>query len=460
LRLPLALVSLAVLSLAPSALGTVHVLGGTGIDVRTAPWAVAIRQTYGDHGALCSGSIVDASHVLTAAHCVFDRGSTTPAPTGVFSVRAGASNTNAPLESDVVQDRTVDAVRVHPGYVNTERVEPDDVAVLTLSAPLDLSGPAARAIALPPADFRPTKGQAVTLAGFGIKTSGSSTDGTLNTMNATLLDSSGCLSRRLDASNAVLVCSFSGTSYPCGGDSGSALVVADPSPFVVGVTSGGSCTPGSTATYGNTSAAEIAQFVKGSDSPPVAPRQTGVVSLDRPTFDPQVGQTLTCERGGWSDGASFTYTFLDGESDGVLRRGPSPAYRLTAADAGRRISCRVAATTAGGTGVAETFTTPNVLPGPRVTVASGSARRGGRVDLRVALAGWVTPVGKVSLCATRRAGPGKLGRTLPASGGSASFTLTLAAGAHATSRRALVTVTARSGDGRVAKGRGFVRITR
>jgi len=459
LRFLLALVPLLVLAVAPSALGRTQVLGGAVIDVHSAPWTVSIRQTYADHGAICSGSIVDASHVLTAGHCVFDRRSTTPAPADVFSVRAGASNMNAPLASDDVQDRLVTAVRVHPGYVNTDRIEPDDVAVLTLAAPLDLSGPAVRAISMPPADWRPAKGQAVTLSGFGIRNPGGNTDGVLYTMSASLLDSSGCLPRRLDASNAVLLCSVSGSSSPCSGDSGSALVVADPTPFVVGVTSGGSCSAGSTATFGSTGAREIAEFVQGSDSPPTAPRQTADVELDRPTDDPQVGQSITCLPGEWSGGATFTYAFLDSRSEVVLRSGPSATYRLLPGDAGRTVSCRVSATTAGGTGTAETFATPTVEADPRVNVGSASVRRGGAATLRVALAGWAAPVGKVTLCATRLTGPGRLCRTLPAGRPTAGYTLTLTTTRHTTPRRAIVKVTARTADGRQANGHGFVQIS-
>jgi hypothetical protein len=460
LRSLLALVSLLVLAAAPSALGRTHVLGGSEIDVRSAPWAVSIRQSYADHGALCSGSIVDASHILTAAHCAFDRGSTIPAAASAFTVRAGVSNLVTPLATDAVQDRAVSAVRVHPAYANTDRVEPDDVAVLTLATPLDLGGPAVRAIALPPADYRPAKGQAVTIAGFGIKNPGGSTDGTLNTMNATLLDSSRCLPRRLDPSNAVLLCSFSGTSSPCSGDSGSGLVVADPTPFVVGVTSGGSCSAGSTATFGNLISPELARFVEGADEPPLAPRQTGEPSLERPTSDPQVGQTVTCTPGDWSGGASFAYAFVDSRTDDVVRpSGPNPSYRLEAADTGHFVACRVFARTAGGTGVAESFPTPPVEAGPDVTVASGSVRRGRSVTLRVALVDWVGPVGKVALCSTKLTGAGKLCRTLPTTRADAVFTLTLGAGPRATPRRTIVKVTVRSADGRAAKGHGFVRIT-
>ena len=49
------------------------VFGGTAIDARSAPWAAAVVQKLPTgHGFLCSGSIIDSTHVVTAAHCVFD----------------------------------------------------------------------------------------------------------------------------------------------------------------------------------------------------------------------------------------------------------------------------------------------------------------------------------------------------------------------------------------------------
>ena len=46
------------------------VVGGTTVQVQSAPWAVFIRQVSAFGVGLCGGSIVDSLHVLTAAHCV------------------------------------------------------------------------------------------------------------------------------------------------------------------------------------------------------------------------------------------------------------------------------------------------------------------------------------------------------------------------------------------------------
>nr|KAG5713100.1 hypothetical protein BaRGS_021894 [Batillaria attramentaria] len=69
-------------------------------------WAAVQRSD----SAFCGGVIIDALHVLTAAHCI-----------------AG--------------------VTVHPNYVSSSLV--NDIAILTLSQPLDLSNPAIGAVCLP-----------------------------------------------------------------------------------------------------------------------------------------------------------------------------------------------------------------------------------------------------------------------------------------------------------------------
>ena len=88
---------------------------------------------------LCTGSIVDASHILTAAHCVYDDAGRLATPSQV-TVRAGVSNYSSPLPTDQEQDRPVSLIRIHPGYVYTGKPTPDDVAVIALVSPLRSSG--------------------------------------------------------------------------------------------------------------------------------------------------------------------------------------------------------------------------------------------------------------------------------------------------------------------------------
>ncbi len=126
------------IAVAPAS-GASRVVGGTAIEVQQAPWTVFVQYQVGNIRYLCTGSIVDASHILTAAHCVFDDSGQFATPSQV-TVRAGVSNFSSPLSTDLEQDRPVSLIRVHPGYVCSGNPAPDDVAVLALASPLDLSG--------------------------------------------------------------------------------------------------------------------------------------------------------------------------------------------------------------------------------------------------------------------------------------------------------------------------------
>src|SRR5690348_1727287 len=126
------------------------VVGGQTIQVQSAPWTVFVQQSLGSSRFLCTGAIIDASHVLTAAHCVFNS-SCAPAAPSAFQVRAGVSNYSAPLSTDLEQGRGVSSFRVHPGYACTGHPGPDDVAVLTVSSPFDVTSAAVSAVPLPAA---------------------------------------------------------------------------------------------------------------------------------------------------------------------------------------------------------------------------------------------------------------------------------------------------------------------
>ena len=137
----LALAALAVVVSAGAASPAVRVVGGTAIQIQSAPWAVFVAYyPGGDTQTQCTGSVLDASTILTAAHCLYGPTGTLAQPAQV-SVEAGVSNYAAPAATDAEQDRVVSSFRIHPGYVFQETGLPDDLAVLTLSTPLDLSGP-------------------------------------------------------------------------------------------------------------------------------------------------------------------------------------------------------------------------------------------------------------------------------------------------------------------------------
>ena len=79
-------------------------------------------------GSICSGTLVDANHVITAGHCVASSGGTTKSPS---SFTVGWSPTGA---LPPTMWAGVSQVALHPDY--NDRTYVNDIAVLTLASPL------------------------------------------------------------------------------------------------------------------------------------------------------------------------------------------------------------------------------------------------------------------------------------------------------------------------------------
>jgi hypothetical protein len=454
-RLAAAVLLAAALAATPSAVG---VVAGNPVDVRDVPWSVLVIHRVGSSGSICTGAILDSTRVLTAAHCVVDGG--VPYPASTLTVRAGVTNAAQPSSTDSLQDRPVASIRVHPGYVQADRSGGDDVSVLTLATPLDLSGPTAVPIALPSPGMRWRIGDSVSLAGYGVKTIGGTVDGTLNAMTGNLVDQGECLPPAYDTANGVLLCAFSSSSSPCSGDSGGALVLGTPGPVVIGVTRASSCRGNASASFADVTAPEILQFIQGNDNPPTAPRPSSPSSLGMPTPVMQVGQNVTCRPGGWSGTPTFAYEFRESTSDAVLSSGPSPTYRLTDGDAGRILYCRVLASNDGGTTFDQSPTASSqVQAAPALAVPLAAVRRGGTAAVRVKLLDWVRPFGKVDVCV--RLAP-RIGwtacRTATPAGSAPTVVMRVKVKSTAPVVRARASVTVRAADGRAANAPAFLGV--
>jgi len=123
-------------------------------DCSVYPWMVRLTVD----GSVCGGTIIDATHVLTAAHCVV----------GMRSITAVVGEYDANVDEGTEQTIAVDiatGVAVKENYNALART--NDIAVLTLTTPLDLTRPCATPICLDPA-YQLTSGQTCTVAGWGV----------------------------------------------------------------------------------------------------------------------------------------------------------------------------------------------------------------------------------------------------------------------------------------------------
>jgi hypothetical protein len=316
------------------------VIGGEVIaSPQQAPWAVFVNIT---NVATCSGSIIDSTHILTAAHCT-DGGATPVSDYQIFAGFAGAP----PAPQGEVQERGVVAVRVAPNF--SEIPSRDDVAVLTLNTPLNLSPAGVRAIPIVAENAAPALGTLLRTVGFGV---------TDNTNPPDLHDRSlvqGLVrQRQCNAGLPSTLCSHSETGALCPGDSGSGLTSTTNPPILVGVNDfvtappDAACQVGSLSGATNLASPEIHQWLAGNEAPPLAPTTTGYPTVQA-TEAGRVGGEIICEPPAWTGAPTLGTEFVAVGSEQTLYNGPSNHYLIQPTNLGMTIACVSIATNAGGT---------------------------------------------------------------------------------------------------------------
>ena len=109
-----------------------RIVGGETAGSQTWGWAVSL---YID-GSLCGGSIIAASWILTAAHCVYG--------VSASRMRVYAGSNTKLVGSQVLY---VSTSTVHPSYNPSTYV--NDIALLQLSSSLNLASPSVSVICIP-----------------------------------------------------------------------------------------------------------------------------------------------------------------------------------------------------------------------------------------------------------------------------------------------------------------------
>jgi hypothetical protein len=292
-----------------------------------APYVVLVEARLPGARYLCTGSIIDPAHVLTAAHCALgDDGR--PFRAAAYRITAGVT-ARSQRTAPGAQQRRVASARVHPSY--TGRVPGfADVAVLEVDRPFDLT-PTVAPIALVPPGLPPPAGTVVRGYGFGLDRLDDAVSDE-HTLDMTVRRPLECI----DGYGGV-TCARSVIGTGCPGDSGGPLVTIGPAPQLAGVMSGGTdnrCARGETAWFADLSSRGLADWVAGRPAPPPLPRVVRRAAMALPTAD---GAGIGCSAATWA-GAVEGATAFYRESQ-LVQSGPQRTYVPQPADVGHDLLC-------------------------------------------------------------------------------------------------------------------------
>ncbi|HEY1449339.1 MAG TPA: serine protease [Solirubrobacteraceae bacterium] len=367
-----------------------RIVQGAPTAIAQAPFQVALYdpQLIDPHepsnllvAQFCGGVIRDATHVVTAAHCVTLGGFEAAAP-GEIEVLAGSANLEAP-EAGSIRDPVV-ATSFDPEW------EPfgfeHDIGVLTLEKPLwegltpEIGGVGVKIAPIGFAATDPLAGSAATISGWGLDQpltpeqelseaeEKADHPAILRSAGVSIVSRSQCsadyANEGLPSFGEQFICAAGNSPLPadsCYGDSGGPLfsgTPGEPSDELLGLVDfGAGCgQEGSPGVYQSVIEANNRTFAQS--DPPQAPRNTAEPTIGGGST---VGETLSCNPGSWLGAPEFLYRFYRDESS-ITRPfavkaltpdyAPSATYVTQSGDAGGRIFCAVAARNAGGLGEA------------------------------------------------------------------------------------------------------------
>jgi trypsin len=192
------------------------IVGGWESRQNEFPWQVSLLWL-GSH--FCGGSLIDSTHVLTAAHCVEGDNPSR------LQVRVGEHLRNSPNE----YTRTVAVVgnSWHPRYDQNGNLE-FDFAVLELAEAVSFDD-GSQPVCAPVKDDEAYDGEDATVSGWGTLSSGGSVTNELRYVNVPILSSSRCASSFPNgwvSDDMVCAGNQGGNDRDaCQGDSGGPLVV-------------------------------------------------------------------------------------------------------------------------------------------------------------------------------------------------------------------------------------------
>ncbi|XP_050347973.1 proclotting enzyme isoform X2 [Nymphalis io] len=195
-----------------------RIVGGHNAELNEWPWIVAL---FNNGRQFCGGSLIDDSHVISAAHCVAHMTSWDVAR---LTARLGDYNIRTNTETQHVERKIKRVVR-HRGF--DMRTLHNDVAVLTLDQPVPFTKNI-RPVCLP-GGGRAYSGQVATVIGWGSLRESGPQPSILQEVSIPIWTNSECRLKYGSAAPGGIVehmlCAGKASMDSCSGDSGGPLMV-------------------------------------------------------------------------------------------------------------------------------------------------------------------------------------------------------------------------------------------
>ncbi|KAL7743407.1 hypothetical protein ACLKA6_008377 [Drosophila palustris] len=187
-----------------------RILGGAEATNDATPYAVSLRV---DNAHVCGGSIMSATKVLTAAHCLHRDGK--PIDSSRISGRVGSTNQYA--GGHIV---SIASYVIHPDYFKLD----NNLAVITLKSPLAWTDRIQPIQMINKDEALPADGSAITVAGWGTTVEGTASF-KIRQLSLTFAEDAVCLDAYSDHDASKSFC----LAHPlkegtCYGDGGGAAV--------------------------------------------------------------------------------------------------------------------------------------------------------------------------------------------------------------------------------------------
>ncbi|MFG2555690.1 S1 family peptidase [Streptomyces sp. NPDC048581] len=201
----------ALLSAPTAEAASTRIVGGTTTTASAYPYVMQITDA--SQSQFCGGTLVSATKVVTAAHCMVDETTSSVRVVGGRTYRNGTNGTVSQVSD----------IWIHPDY--TDATNGNDVAVLTLST----SMPYTTASYVDSSDTGVyAAGTTARIVGWGTTSSGGSSSNQLRTATVPTVSDSSCgSSYGSDFIQSDMVCAgySSGGVDTCQGDSGGPLLI-------------------------------------------------------------------------------------------------------------------------------------------------------------------------------------------------------------------------------------------